>query len=51
MKTMAIQYLEALKEIGKSPSTKFIFPMEFTKLIEPLSDFVREISGEKGEKE
>jgi regulator of protease activity HflC (stomatin/prohibitin superfamily) len=51
MKTMAIQYLEALKEIGKSPSTKFIFPMEFTKLIEPLSDFVKEISGEKGEKE
>jgi regulator of protease activity HflC (stomatin/prohibitin superfamily) len=50
-KTMALQYLEALKEIGKSPSTKFIFPMEFTKMIEPISSFVKEISGEKGEEE
>ncbi len=39
-KTMAIQYLEALKDIGASPSTKYIFPMEFTKLIEPLRTYV-----------
>lgn len=32
-KTMSLQYLEALKAIGTSPSTKFIFPMEFTSLL------------------
>ncbi|MBI3243666.1 MAG: SPFH/Band 7/PHB domain protein [Chloroflexi bacterium] len=36
-KTMSLQYLEALKSIGASPSTKYIFPMEFTSL---LSGFV-----------
>ncbi|HLF25453.1 MAG TPA: SPFH domain-containing protein [Anaerolineae bacterium] len=35
-KTMALQYLDALKSIGASPSTKFIFPMEFTSLMRPL---------------
>ena len=34
--TMMLQYLEALKTIGTSPSTKYIFPMEFTSLIKPL---------------
>jgi regulator of protease activity HflC (stomatin/prohibitin superfamily) len=32
-KTMQLQYLEALKSIGASPSTKYIFPMEFTSLV------------------
>lgn len=36
-KTMSLQYLETLKSIGASPSTKYIFPMEFTSL---LSGFV-----------
>ncbi len=36
-KTMALQYLETLKTVGASPSTKFIFPMEFASLIKPLS--------------
>ncbi len=35
--TMMLQYLETLKQIGMSPSTKYIFPMEFTSLIKPLS--------------
>ncbi|MFQ5951206.1 MAG: SPFH domain-containing protein [Candidatus Geothermarchaeales archaeon] len=39
-KTMAIQYLEALKALGESPATKYIFPMEFTNLLEPLRGFV-----------
>ena len=34
---MMLQYLETLKQIGMSPSTKYIFPMEFTSLIKPLS--------------
>ena len=43
--TMALQYLEALKAIGQSPSTKFIFPMEFTRLIAHLSELVAKTSG------
>jgi regulator of protease activity HflC (stomatin/prohibitin superfamily) len=31
--TMGLQYLDALKALGQSPSAKFIFPMEFTNLI------------------
>ncbi|MEW6029756.1 MAG: SPFH domain-containing protein [Chloroflexota bacterium] len=33
-KTMTLQYFETLKTIGTSPSTKYIFPMEFTSLLE-----------------
>jgi len=33
-KTMTLQYFETLKAIGMSPSTKYIFPMEFTSLLE-----------------
>ena len=33
-KTMTLQYFETLKEMGMSPSTKYIFPMEFSKFIE-----------------
>ena len=40
-KTMAIQYLEALKHVGESPSTKFIFPMEFANLIKPFTNFTQ----------
>jgi regulator of protease activity HflC (stomatin/prohibitin superfamily) len=35
-KTMLLQYLEALKAIGASPSTKYVIPTEFTQLVEPL---------------
>ncbi len=34
--TMGLQYLEALKALGASPSSKFIFPMEFTRLLGSL---------------
>jgi regulator of protease activity HflC (stomatin/prohibitin superfamily) len=33
-KTMTLQYFETLKSIGMSPSTKYIFPMEFTSLLD-----------------
>jgi hypothetical protein len=33
-KTMTLQYFETLKTIGTSPSTKYIFPMEFTSMLE-----------------
>ena len=32
-KTMSLQYFETLKELGNSPSTKWIFPMEFTSML------------------
>jgi regulator of protease activity HflC (stomatin/prohibitin superfamily) len=40
-KTMALQYLEALKALGASPSTKFVIPTEFTRLIEPIAGYVQ----------
>ena len=39
-KTMALQYLEALKALGASPATKFIIPTEFTKMLEPIVGYV-----------
>jgi regulator of protease activity HflC (stomatin/prohibitin superfamily) len=33
-KTMTLQYFDTLKAMGASPSTKYIFPMEFTSLLE-----------------
>ena len=31
--TMSLQYLDTLKSLGESPSSKFIFPLEFTRLL------------------
>ena len=39
-KTMALQYLEALKALGAGPATKFVIPTEFTRLLEPITGFV-----------
>jgi regulator of protease activity HflC (stomatin/prohibitin superfamily) len=33
-KTMTLQYFETLKSIGNSPSTKYIFPLEFTSMLD-----------------
>ena len=46
-KTMALQYLDMLKALGASPSTKYIFPMEFTSLVSKLKGFVEESSDDK----
>ncbi len=35
-KTMSLQYFETLKAMGESPATKFIFPMEFTSMLQPF---------------
>jgi len=37
-KTMTLQYFETLKSIGAGAATKYIFPMEFTSMLE---DFVK----------
>ncbi len=43
--TLSLQYFETLKQLGSSPSTKFIFPMEFTNLLTP---FTRMAGGANG---
>jgi regulator of protease activity HflC (stomatin/prohibitin superfamily) len=48
-RTMTLQYLEALKVLGASPSTKWIIPTEFASLAAPLAAFARG-GGEDGEK-
>jgi regulator of protease activity HflC (stomatin/prohibitin superfamily) len=50
-KTMALQYLEALKALGASPSTKFVIPLEFTKVLEPLVGYVESGMGSRGSAE
>src|SRR5207237_5279230 len=39
--TMSLQYLEALKQIGSSPSTKFVVPLELASLLSGLSGMSR----------
>jgi regulator of protease activity HflC (stomatin/prohibitin superfamily) len=35
--TMSLQYLDALKQIGASPSTKFVVPMELSNLLASIT--------------
>jgi regulator of protease activity HflC (stomatin/prohibitin superfamily) len=35
--TMNLQYLETMKAVGASPSSKFVFPLEFTRALESLT--------------
>jgi regulator of protease activity HflC (stomatin/prohibitin superfamily) len=39
-KTMALQYLEALRQLGASPSTKFVLPMELTSLMQQVASTI-----------
>ena len=41
-KTMGLQYLEALKTLGASPSTKFVVPLEFTGLLKGIGGMAGE---------
>jgi regulator of protease activity HflC (stomatin/prohibitin superfamily) len=38
-KTMTLQYLEALKELGSGPATKFVIPVEFVELASRISGY------------
>ena len=40
-KTMSLQYLEALKQLGASDSTKFVIPIEFVSLLAGVSNMAR----------
>ncbi len=44
-KTLMIQYLDTLKTLGTSASTKFILPMEFTELIRPFRNVISTAEG------
>jgi regulator of protease activity HflC (stomatin/prohibitin superfamily) len=43
--TMSLQYLEALKQIGASPSTKFVIPMEFATLLQNVTGLAERAFG------
>jgi len=47
-KTMSLQYLEALKVIGSSPSTKFVVPLEVSALLAGLGEMGRAFGGGGG---
>ena len=48
--TMSLQYLEALKQIGSSPSTKFVLPMELTGLLSRVTGLADEAFGDEAGK-
>jgi len=48
-KTMSIQYLDTLRALGATEATKFILPLELTRLIEPLTGHSKEAMGGKSE--
>src|SRR5581483_1741334 len=50
-KTMSLQYLDALKQIGASPSTKFVIPMELSSLLSGISGFAGRVFGDGGDGE
>jgi len=49
-RTMALQYLDMLKNLGTSPSTKYVLPMEFTSMISQLRGFLQDSSKDQDQK-
>jgi regulator of protease activity HflC (stomatin/prohibitin superfamily) len=45
-KTMSLQYFDTLRAIGESPSTKYVFPLEFTNFLRPFASM---FGGEGGD--
>lgn len=39
-KTIALQYLETLKNVGQSPAAKYVIPMEFMRFLQPIAEKV-----------
>lgn len=46
--TMSLQYFDTLQKIGEGASTKYIFPMEFTKLLDP---FVKSVTASQSDED
>ena len=49
-RTMALQYLDMLKTLRTSPSTKYVLPMEFTSMISQLRGFLQDSSKDQDQK-
>ena len=48
-RTMSLQYFETLKQLGQGSATKFIFPMEFTSMLQSfVSNFGGGRAGDSG---
>jgi hypothetical protein len=45
---MSLQYLDALKQIGASASTKFVIPMEFSSLLAGVTGMAGRSFGSNG---
>ena len=43
-----LQYLDTLKTLGASPSTKFIFPLEFASFLRPIADYAGRATSDGG---
>lgn len=43
-KTMSLEYLDMLKKLGASASTKFVIPVEFTNMLQPLLNHTEQAS-------
>ena len=39
-KAMSVLSMQTLQEVGKGESSKFFFPMELTKLVDGISDYI-----------
>ena len=48
-RTMSLQYFETLKNLGQSPSTKWVFPMEFTRMLQPFLSLGQQGQERKGD--
>lgn len=46
--TLMLQYLETLREVGTSPSTKFVLPMEVTSMMQEFVHAVGNRAGQNG---
>ncbi len=46
-RTMSLEYLDTLKDLGQGQATKFIFPTEFMALLAPLRDQMQDGSSTK----
>ena len=49
-KTLTLQYLDMLKTLGTSPSTKFVLPAEFMEFLKPIRSLVSQAEAETAAK-
>ncbi len=47
--TLSLQYFDTLKALGNSPSTKWVFPMEFTRMLQPFFNTLNQQQKDSGQ--